>query len=160
MGYPTLQPSHSTIWTVAERQHGVVTRRQLLELGLSAKAIKHRIANGRLYPVWRGVYVVGRPQLTLYGRWMAAVLTCGPEAALSHESAAALWEILPRWHRLEVSVPHGARRSRPGIVIHRRSALGACEVTRRRAIPVTNPISTLVDIASRLERNQLEAAIN
>src|SRR5215212_9578539 len=84
------------VWELAGRQHGLVTRRQLLELGLSADAIKHRIAKGRLHPVWRGVYAVGRPELTRYGWLMAAVLACGPGAALSHESAAELWEIRER----------------------------------------------------------------
>jgi hypothetical protein len=36
-----------------------------------------------LHPVWRGVYAVGRPELTRRGLWMAAVLACGPGAALS-----------------------------------------------------------------------------
>jgi hypothetical protein len=74
---------------LAERQHGVVTRRQLLALGFSSDAIQHRIATGRLHAVWRGVYAIGRPHLTLHGRWMAAVLSSGPDAALSHDSAAA-----------------------------------------------------------------------
>src|SRR5918994_4008048 len=90
MGSPDLQTS---VWALAERQHGVVTRAQLLERGFSPKAIRHRVARGRLHPVWEGVYAVGRPQLTEHGRWMAAVLSCGPTAALSHASAAALWQL-------------------------------------------------------------------
>lgn len=72
-------------------QHGVVARRQLLALGFSAKAIEHRIASGRLRQLWPGVYVVGRPEVSERGRWMAAVLACGPKAMLSHHSAAELW---------------------------------------------------------------------
>ncbi|HYY21377.1 MAG TPA: hypothetical protein VE780_05810, partial [Thermoleophilaceae bacterium] len=52
----------------------------------------------------RGVYVVGRPQLTRAGVWMAAVLGCGRGAALSHGSAAALWGISARSAGIEVSV--------------------------------------------------------
>jgi hypothetical protein len=44
------------LWAIAKRQHGVIARTQLLELGLSAHAIRHRIAKGRLHPVRRGVY--------------------------------------------------------------------------------------------------------
>jgi hypothetical protein len=89
MGYRIAQTAQSGIWVLAERQHGVVTRGQLLERGFSAQSVKHRITNGRLHPVWRGVYALGRPQLTRYGRWMAAVLSCGPEAVLSHDDASS-----------------------------------------------------------------------
>src|SRR3990172_7085625 len=94
MGYQRVQSlTAARLWSVAERQHGVVTRAQLLDLGLHPQAIKHRIATGRLHRLWRGVYAVGRPQVTRHGGWMAAVLGCGPDAVLSHGSAAALWEI-------------------------------------------------------------------
>src|SRR5919197_3640773 len=105
MGYQSPQPMGQQVWALAKRQHGVVTRAQLLELGFSGQSIKHRVANGRLHPVWRGVYAVGRPQLTRHGRWMAAVLSCGPGAALSHGDAGALFEIRPPSRRpIEVSV--------------------------------------------------------
>jgi predicted transcriptional regulator of viral defense system len=80
-------------WKLAVAQHGVIARRQLLELGFSPRAIEHRLAKGRLFPIRRGVYAVGRPDLTRHGRWMAAVLACGDHAFLSHESAAALYRI-------------------------------------------------------------------
>src|SRR6478609_8968123 len=98
--------SLGTVWGLAERQHGVVGRGQLVRLGLGRRAIQHRIDRGRLHPVMRGVYAVGRPELSLHGRWMAAVLACGSGAILSHGSAAALWGILPeRGGSIEVSVP-------------------------------------------------------
>jgi hypothetical protein len=71
----------------------VISREQLLELGFTRAGIKHRIAKRRLHVVGRGVYAVGRPELTQFGRWMAALLATGPEAVLSHTSAAALWGI-------------------------------------------------------------------
>jgi hypothetical protein len=70
-------------------QHGVLTRADLLTLGFSERAIKHRVASGRLHPIAAGVYAVGRQELTPDGRWMAAVLACGEGALLSHRSAAA-----------------------------------------------------------------------
>src|SRR5688572_10999581 len=109
-------------WATAKAQHGVVTRRQLLDLGYTRRSIVHRIEKGRLHPAWRGVYAVGRPELTRHGRWMAAVLSCGPGAALSHETAAALFAIRPPLSRLiEVSVPAPRAPRRPGIVVHRRA---------------------------------------
>jgi very-short-patch-repair endonuclease len=148
------------LWSLAEGQHGVVARSQLLELGLGSEAITHRIRKGRLHRVRRGVYAVGRPELTRHGRWMAAVLSCGPEAVLSHDSAGVLWGILPAERAgIEVSVPAPRDRRRPGVVVHRRHALRPADVTRKHGIPVTAPACTIVDIAATLTRNQLEAAI-
>lgn len=161
MAYQTVQPSTAEVWALARRQHGVVARGQLLELGFHPLAITHRLATGRLHPVRRGIYAVGRPELTRQGRWMAAVLACGPQAALSHESAASLWEILPRESSvIEVSVPEGRFPRPPGIVVHRRRQFGPSDLTRRHAIPVTTPARTLLDLATRRRGDQLEAAIN
>jgi very-short-patch-repair endonuclease/predicted transcriptional regulator of viral defense system len=159
------QTSHSSsagLWALAKTQHGVVSTRQLLELGLSRSGIAHRIARGRLHAVHRGVYAVGRPELTRFGAWMASVLACGPAAALSHDDAGALWGVCSdRPGDIHVSLPPGAcRRRRAGIVVHRRPALGGGDVSRRHGIPVTTPICTLVDLAARLTRDELEAAVN
>jgi very-short-patch-repair endonuclease len=142
-------------------QHGVVARWQLAALGYSDAAIAHRIATGRLHPFLRGVYAVGRPELTREGRWVAALLACAPDAVLSHRSAAVLWELVPYRHEpIHVSVPMRANPRRAGVRAHRRAALGAHEVTRRRGIPVTTVVTTLVDLAATIGRDQLEAAVN
>jgi very-short-patch-repair endonuclease len=92
---------------------------------------------------------------------MAAVLSCGPEAALSHESAAALWGIRKQsLVEIDVSVPARVRHRRAGIRVHRRSTLDPPDVGRCRGITVTQPICTLVDLAARLPAAQLEAAVN
>jgi very-short-patch-repair endonuclease len=161
MGRQMLQPSRAAVWELARRQHGVVSRAQLLALGYSRHAVHHRITIGRLHPVWRGVYAVGRPDLTKHGRWMAAVLSCGDDAVLSHTSAAALWQIgIERNERIEVSVAALVFRRPPGIVVHRRKSLASEQVTIHQDIPVTGPVCTLIDIALRLSRGNLEAAIN
>src|SRR5215210_1677909 len=93
------------IAALAERQHGVVAREQLVDLGLGRGAIGHRLACGRLHPVHRGVYAAGHRVLSQEGRWMAAVLAAGAGAVLSHRSAAALWRIrLSARRRVEVTV--------------------------------------------------------
>jgi very-short-patch-repair endonuclease len=152
------QSFHSSVWELARRQHGAVAREQLIDLGFTPKAIKHRVAKGRLHPVHRGVYAVGRPELTQFGRWMAAVLSIGPEAVLSHRSAAALWGIAKqRGNAIHVSVPvHLRRSSSRGITVHRRRELSA---TTHRGIPATPPIDTLIDLATDASV-ALEAAIN
>jgi very-short-patch-repair endonuclease len=146
-------------WALAARQHDVVTRAQLLSLGYSRHAIDHRLATGRLFPIWRGVYSAGRPQPTRLGLFMAAVLSCGPHAVLSHESAAELWEIARRRPAVfHVSVPTGHDRVRHGIRVHRRPHL--VEVTHRHRIPVTTPIATIVDLTPGRPRAEVEAIVN
>lgn len=145
---------------MAARQHGVVAGRQLLELGLSARGIRHRVTTGRLHRVERGVYAVGRPELSARGRWMAAVLGAGRGAVLSHGSAAALWGVAPVAHPVEVTVPASSGRSRPGVRICRRRELARADVDTRDGIPVTSIIRTLVDMASRLDRGRMERMVN
>jgi very-short-patch-repair endonuclease/predicted transcriptional regulator of viral defense system len=155
------QRRNAELWALAKRQHGVVAHRQLLTLGFSTHAIKHRMARGRLHPIRRGVYAVGRPELTRLGEWMAAVLSCGPEAVLSHESAAALWRIRSdRTGTVDISVPANVDRRHRDIRIHRRANLSTFETALHRGIPVTSPVSTLVDLAVGLPPDQLEAAVN
>jgi predicted transcriptional regulator of viral defense system len=115
---------------LAARQHGVVARQQLRALGLSESAISRRVAAARLHRLHAGVYAVGHPLLGARGRWLAAVLACGPDAALSHASAGALWEmrrIDPA--TIDVTVPRTGARQRPGLRIHRPRLLRADERT-------------------------------
>ena len=144
---------------LAAGQHGVVTRAQLRELGMTDHAIEYRLRRGRLHPVHRGVYAVGRPQLTRHGVLIAAVLSCGPGAALSHDGAGEVLGIRKRRAGpIDVTVP-GARRAPRGIRLHRSVVPGA-DVGRSHGIPVTSVVRTLLDLAQRLPRNELEAAVN
>ncbi|HVI18514.1 MAG TPA: type IV toxin-antitoxin system AbiEi family antitoxin domain-containing protein, partial [Gaiellales bacterium] len=98
---------------VAGSQHGVISHAQLVASGYSAQAIHHRIRRGRLHPIYRGVYAVGRKDVTQEGEWTAAVLACGATAALSHDSAAALWQLTKApTDRIHVSVLVGLCYSR------------------------------------------------
>jgi very-short-patch-repair endonuclease len=154
--------SSAEIWDLARSQHGVVTRGQLLERGLTPKAIAHRIRTGRLHPLRRGVYAVGRPDVDRRGRWMAAVLSCGPDALLSHRSAAVLWGLteVSLEAEIEVVVPRTTVRRRLGIRVHRRVDLAPEHRREVNGIPVTDPISTLVDLASCVVAWRVERAIN
>jgi len=84
-------PLDLLIAELADRQHGTVDRVQLAALGLTAGAVDKRVQRGRLFPMHRGVYAVGRRGLSVRGHWMAAVLALGGGAVLSHRAAAALW---------------------------------------------------------------------
>ncbi len=133
-----------------------------MERGLTEKAIAHRLRVGRLHRLWRGVYAVGRPEVSQRGRWMAAVLSCGPLALLSHRSAAALWGIAtdPAEKEIEVVVPGELRRHRQGIRSRRRTDLSPEHRREVVGIPVTDPVSTLVDLASCVVEWRAEKAIN
>jgi very-short-patch-repair endonuclease len=141
---------------LAGRQHGVVARWQLLELGMTPRGIKHRTARGRLHPVFKNVYAVGRPQITREGKWMAAVLAVGPGAALSHFSAMAHLGFGEEGDEVEVSTFVDRRRN--GIRVYRRSTEIA--ITEHDRIPVTTGAQTLLDVATRLSVRALERAIN
>lgn len=131
---------------LASKQHGVVARRQLEDLGVTAGAIRRQRENGRLHRVHRGVYVVGHPAVTPRGRWMAAVLAAGSEALLSHRSAAALWGL--------IDIPGGpvdvigAGKGSSGVRVHRSDCIGDEDRVVRDGIPVTGPTRTLVDLAA------------
>ena len=134
-----------------------MSRGQLLALGLGKSAIGEWLGKGRLHPVHRGVYVVGYPNLTRNGHFMAAVLACGDKAALSHFSAAVLWGMLSSDGKIHVTAPSG--RGRPGLVVHR-AALEEGEVAKRAGIPVTTPARTLIDLADVAPRRTLERALD
>lgn len=148
------------LWRLAARQHGAISREQLLRGGLTRRAIEHRISTGRLYPLARGVYAVGRPDLPRHGLLMVAVLSCGPGAVVSHESAAALWGIRrARGSIIDVTVPPAARRRRPGVRLHRHDLDPADRAARDR-VPTTGIHRTLLDLAAGLRRDPVEAAVN
>jgi len=145
-------------WALARRQHWVVTRGQLLVLGFTVDEIRHRLDDGRLHPVWPGVYAVGRRGLTHEGAFMAAVLASGEQAALSHESAAWLWGMVKkRGMQIEVSVPAARNPRHEGIKTCRRVAY---KTTRHHGIPITTATQTLIDLSPRLDALSLERAVN
>jgi very-short-patch-repair endonuclease len=124
-------------------------------------AIEHRVATGRLHPVSRGVYAVGRRELTPRGRWMAAVLVCGDRAALSHRSAAELWGIgHEEGKRIDITVRRECRISRSGLKVRARASLPERSIVVRFGIPVTDPVQTLIDLATELRPLRLERAVN
>jgi very-short-patch-repair endonuclease len=162
MPYEKGQPSRRAVVELAESQHGRIARWQLLELGVHPQAIQRRIAAWRLRPMLRGVYAVGRRDDTSAGRWMEAVLSYGPDAVLSHESAGVHYGIR-KWEprKIHVSVPNvGHPRSRGQIVVHRRKRLTAADVTVHEGTPITSIVVTLIDLATHVPRSHVEAAIN
>ncbi|MGH2936915.1 MAG: DUF559 domain-containing protein [Solirubrobacterales bacterium] len=144
---------------LATQQHGVVARWQLQRLGMTAHMVKGRIRRGALSVVHRGVYAVGHRSLTVEGRWMAAVLAFGPQAALSHRSAGQLWGLVPRSEIAPEVTRPGRVRGRPRLVVHEAS-LPADEVGTMWRIPVTSVARTMFDLAGMLDEREVERAWN
>ena len=139
------QSTDRRIVELADCQEGVVSREQLLSIGLTRHEIAGRLARGFLIERYRGVYSVGRRRLTRHGRWMAAVLAAGEEAVLSHRSAAALFGLRATESAIEVTAPR--KRQRKGILVHR-AVLPPDEVTTHHGIPTTTAARMLLDCAA------------
>jgi hypothetical protein len=153
-------PLDMAVARLARCQHGVVARRQLLELGYSSDQIGRRIRRGSLHVVQRGVYAAGHSAIGVRGRWLAAVLTYGDDAVLSHYSAGELLGIVARSGRsIEVTTCSGRWRARRGLIVHRTS-IQSDEVSVVDEIPVTGISRTLFDLASGLPRERFEGALN
>jgi very-short-patch-repair endonuclease len=142
---------------LASRQYGVVSRVQLLAIGLTPKMIRVRIDGGRLHVIYRGVYAVGHTRIPQEGRWLAAVLACGDDAFLGYRSATALWRMRPYSGKPEVIARHAHRRGK--LLVVRRSSLEPHECTQHRGIPCTTPERTLIDFATVAQPHEIDRAV-
>jgi very-short-patch-repair endonuclease len=137
------------ISSIAGRQHGVITRTQLLAEGWSESRIDREVRAGRLHRLQAGVYALGHRPSTDAARWLAAVLACGDGAVLARHSAGALLGLPVSDNGLtRVAVPSDRRR--PRIDTHR-ALLAPEDVTVRHRIPVTSVARTLADLAHSLD---------
>jgi hypothetical protein len=152
---PQSDTAARTIGRIAWRSHGVVTRAELLAAGLSAKQVRRRVESGLLLREHRGVYRVGHRAPSTEATFMAAVKACGPGAALGGMAAAHLLELVRgRPPRPEVTAP-GRPRVR-GV----RTRYGRPDRTLWRGIPVTTVPWTLVDLAGRMDEEELARAFH
>ncbi|HET8976678.1 MAG TPA: type IV toxin-antitoxin system AbiEi family antitoxin domain-containing protein [Solirubrobacteraceae bacterium] len=149
------QTPDEAVARLAQRQHGNVTYDQLRACGLTDMAVRWRAHHGRLFPVHQAVYAVGRPPRTPIERAAAAVLACGPGAALSDEGALALWGFSTHWpSRFDVVVVAGDRRPK-GIATHRYRNLRPRDLTVHFGIRTTSPARTVLDCAPRLTNRRV-----
>lgn len=148
---------------VASRQHGVVTRQQLLAGGLTVDMIRSRLRSGRLIRLHREVFLLGtlvgplRPKDHLE---MAAVLACGHGAVVSHRSALWLRTLLPARPPGPVHVTlRSGRCRRPGITAHRLKSLPATDVETVDSIPTTRIVRAILDVAALAGSREIERLI-
>jgi very-short-patch-repair endonuclease/predicted transcriptional regulator of viral defense system len=150
-------PTDLEIERFARRRHGVLTVAELARLGLSGRAVRDRAAKGRLHRIHNGIYAATPP--TEKGRWVAALLACGPRAVLSHTSAAALWDLARDTATVHVTLPGAARATRPGVTVHG-ARLDPSEIVSRNDIPCTTVARTLLDLAATQSHRRVELAID
>jgi hypothetical protein len=137
------------IGRVATGQFGVISRQQLLALGLSSSTIGRMIDWGWLHPVFRGVYAVGHARVSITGRRVAATMVCGPSAFISHRTAAHEWEWidLPRGP-IELTTARAKKPRYEGVRAHL-AALPPDEVGAMDGVlPITNKARTVFDLAA------------
>ena len=154
-----LRPERA-IAELAAKQRGVITRAQLIELGLTRTTIDNWVKHSRLHPLYRGVYLLGHAGVTEGARELGAVLACGRGAVISHRSAAWLWRLLPAAKGdVEVTVAGRDCRSRPGIRVHRVRDLDRRDIRKLGRIPITSPARTILDLAAVVGPRELEQAL-
>jgi very-short-patch-repair endonuclease len=148
----------AAIRQLAEKQHGVIAHRQVLELGEGKGLVLRRREGGLLIPLHRGVYALGHQRLTREGRWMAGVLACGPGAVLSHLSGGHLWNLCGSRGPVEVLRQVGGAKDEGhwGVWLHQTRRLESFEVVVERGIPVATIERVLLDLAARTDSKQLE----
>src|SRR3954467_1254696 len=138
-------PALSSLSALIERQHGVVTRRELLALGIPRSTIYEWRARGLLHDLHVGVYAWGHSAVSWHGRCVAALLLGGEGAAISHAAAAVLHGLMAPRPTLDVISSH--RRKGDGTLRVHRGSLAAYEITEREGIRVTTVERTLFDLA-------------
>jgi very-short-patch-repair endonuclease len=146
----------------AEAQHGVVTLAQLAVCGFSPRSVARLCQSGWLRRVRRGAYAIGGRPPSPWEPAVAVALLAGPDATLSHYTAAAI-------HRLPVALPDDALevtvelRRCPrleGVTVHRVQGLDPNDVVRIKGIRVTTPSRTVVDLAARFGPDYLSRVVD
>jgi very-short-patch-repair endonuclease len=145
---------------LAARQWGVVSRRQLRELGLGSSAIDRRRREQRLIRVDHGVYAVGHANLRVEGWWSAALLAGGEGSVLVRRAAGAAWDLVaPGDGRIDIAVAGGAGRGSRRVRPHR-VVLAEQDVAEVRGLRVTSVARTLVDLGAVLSPTRLGEAVD
>ncbi|MCW3037818.1 MAG: hypothetical protein JWM17_3130 [Actinobacteria bacterium] len=146
--------------TLAQTQHGVLSRQQALCEGLSPSAIDRRLVTGQWVRVFQGAYRLAGVQPTWEQTVMAGCLAAGADAVASHRSAATLLGMpgAPRW--VEVTVPRPRQVSVAGVIAHRTRLLAPEDVAKLKGIPVTRAGRTIADLASFYSKAKLSPMLN
>jgi len=142
---------------LARRAHGVVTRRELLGVGITDDEIKWRLRTGALVRQHRGVYRVGHDAASIEAGYLAAVRACGDGALLSGRAAGHLLGLL-RGRPPAPEVTTAGQRRVEGVRTRRARSREPSDAMLWRGIPLTTVARTLVDLAAELDLDELARA--
>lgn len=155
------EPRDPAAALAARRRHPVATYAELRGAGLSAGAIRRRVASGWLHRRHRGVYYIGDPDPPPPAPECAAWLVCGAGGAVSHLAAGRAWRALKAERgRIDVTLPGGRDRRHEGIHVHRVAELHPDDIRTIQGVAFTAPARTLIDLGSVLGRDSLEEALD
>jgi very-short-patch-repair endonuclease len=145
---------------LADRQHGVLSRQQALDLGYSLSQIDRSLATGQWKAVFPGVYLLAGAAETIRQSAVAACLWAGPGAAVSHRAAGVLWDLDGVQARgMEILMTRERRLRTTKLTVHRTTDLPRYDRTRGDGITLTTPVRTLIDLAGVVDAETLEAAV-
>lgn len=140
---------------VAGAQRGLVHRSQLRDLGITRSSYSHRVAVGSLHHVLPSVLSVIDPLIEPWAAETAALLYAGDNAVLSHETAAALWELTAIPSFVVITLIDRKLEGQPQLRQHRVKALDLRDLRHHQGFPVTSPARTLIDCATRPDIDEL-----
>jgi Protein of unknown function (DUF559) len=140
---------------LAAGEWNVLTTAELYACGLTRREVQVRVRQGHLHPLYWGVYAVGSSNLTTEGRFLAAVKACGPDAVLSHYSAACLHCLL-NWDGRPFDVSAPSKHSHPRIKAHRSKSIERVVV---KGIPVTPKLRTVIDLSRTADEKTVKRAL-
>jgi len=135
------------IGTTAASQHGLITLRQTLDLGITRGRVKRRLSAGDWIDIERGVYAIAAVPSTWEQTVLAAILSRS-KAIASGMTAGALLGIWGCKQRIpEITIPaSGSVRCRNAIV-HRRSDFRGIASSTIYGIPTTTAAEALFDLS-------------
>jgi hypothetical protein len=136
-------------------QGGVISRSQGAEFGLAGEEMRNRVRFADWQRVQRGVYATFSGDLRRESQFWAVLLRAGPDAVLSHQTAAELYGLAKQPSSLiHMTVPHDSNPARytkiPGVVVHRSRII---EATRHPALmpPRTRIEDTVLDLIADMD---------
>ena len=154
------KPDHDHLYRIAESQGGYITTWQAHQAGFSDERLSYYAKNGLFSRIRRGIYRLTRFPISPFEDLIVAWLRIGPDSAISHESALALYDltgVIPS--EVHVTVPRTASRRRNDIRLHP-SRITPTEITTRDGLPVTMVTRTIADVArSGLPEEHIRQAI-
>jgi very-short-patch-repair endonuclease/predicted transcriptional regulator of viral defense system len=151
---------HQLVAEIATAQHGVITRGQLNEIGISNATIARWISRGLLFRLHPGIYAVGHRAPSRDGLLTGALLACRPTGAIARRTALEVWGVWRVTKRPIDVVVVGRTRPRDGVNVHHSRLLPDDHVRTVRGLRVTSPARTLVDLSLELDARQLANVIH